>query len=174
MFIYGSSGSGKSYLVYEILKKIEEVNGIERVGCPDFNGYYYVIRMDRSKSLRKKVGDFKHRYLAYYEYFDIVFTERKEIQKELEDIINRITHKIPMKMIIVSIKDKKGYPQWFQTFLKDNEFEEIKMEVENKEIEQIKETVKKHLEDIVIKKMINKEEIKIINKKMQGLISINK
>lgn len=174
MFIYGSSGSGKSYLVYEILKKIEEVNDIERVGCPDFNGYYYVIRMDRSKGLRKKVGDFKHRYIAYYEYFDIVFSERKEIQKELENIMNRIIHNVPMRMIIVSLKDKNGYPQWFQKFLKDNEFEEIKMEVENKEIRNIKETVKRHLKDIVVKKMINQEEIKIINTKMQGLISINK
>lgn len=174
MFIYGSSGSGKSYLVYELLKKIEEVNGIERVGCPDFNGYYYVIRMDRSKSLRKKVGDFRHRYVAYYEYFDIVFAERKDIQKELEDVMHRVTHKVPMRMIIVSLKDKSGYPQWFQTFLKENEFEEIEMEVENKEIGHIKEIVEKRLEDIFVKKMINREEIKIINAKMQGLIAINK
>ena len=130
--------------------------------------------MDRSKGLRKKVGDFKHRYLAYYEYFDIVFAERKDIQKELEDIINRVTHKIPMRMIIVSLQNKNRYPQWFQTFLKKNEFEEIEMEVENKEIRYIKETVKKHLENIFVKKMINQEEIKIINAKMQGLIAINK
>lgn len=174
MFIYGSSGSGKSYLVYEILKKIEDMNGIERVGCPDFNGYYYVIRMDRSKSLRKKVGDFRHRYVAYYEYFDIVFAERKDIQKELEDVMHRVTHKVPMRMIIVSLKDKSEYPQWFQTFLKENNFEEIEMEVENKEIGNIKEIVERRLSDIFVKKMINREELKIINAKMQGLMSINK
>ena len=174
MFIYGSSGSGKSYLVYEILKKVEEVNEIEQIGCPDFNGYYYVIRMDRSKGIRKKVGNFKHRYIAYYEYFDIVFKERKDIQKELEDIIHRVIHKVPMRMIIVSLQDKSKYPQWFQTFLKENEFEEIKMEVENKEIKNIKEIIKKHLDNILVKKMIKQEEIKIINMKIQGLIAINK
>lgn len=174
LFIYGSSGSGKSYLVYELLKKIEEVNGIERVGCPDFNGYYYVIRMDRSKSLRKKVGDFKHRYVAYYEYFDVIYNERKDIQKEMENVLKRVTYNVPIRMIIVSLKDKKGYPEPFQTFLKENEFEEIEMEVENKEIGYIKEIVKKRLSDIFVKKMINREELKIINAKMQGLIAINK
>lgn len=135
-YICGSTGSGKTWLVYKWLERMEEKNGIKL----DYSGSKEgVMRMDDDWSLRHKLKGYKDKYIALYENFI------PSISRGYRDMVPSLNMN-GILAVFLTVCPIEESSENVKKMIEENKFRVINMDKEKRKNEAVEQTVNRVLE----------------------------